>query len=337
MSRIDVYVDNKKVSLAWTRLYVRKSLDEICHIIDVDIPLRERSKVREHQHISVYFTEGQIERNVTMGYIDTITVEGTAQKQAFKITGRSAARDIIDSQWSGEIRDTTLFGIVKKFAADFGLSTDNTVYLPTNTPDPTKSVPLFAWENESPWQKLVQEADNQGFIISSNQANGLYVWKVASGARPEGFRLVEGQTVTDIKSAADATQQFYKYIIKGPYGTEVTGFDKTCPNKRILTLNLTDQTISQEQMKRRCETEIRRRMERRITVTTPGWGLAADQLKSLGSLAKKEIFWEVNFLTPVILPTLGINATLLTSQVEYNADAKSQSCDIQLVNREAYL
>lgn len=338
MSRIDVYVDEKKTALKWKRVYIRKSLDEICHYIEVDLPFSERSKVKKHQHISVYYTNAAVSRNVTMGYIDAISINEDAQRQVYTVVARSAARDIVDSQWSGEIRNTTLYNIVYKLAKEFGtISLKDTVYIPTNTADPTKIVACFSWENESPWQKLVQEADNQGVIITSNQANGLYVWTVASGSRPEGFSLVEGQTVTNIRNDDNGTQQFYKYILKGPYGLETTGFDKTCPNNRILTLNLTDQNISLEQMKRRCETEIRRRRERRITVTCPGWGLSEAHLKSLGSLDKKEIFWECNFLTPVKLPGIGVDATLLTCQIEYFADEKTEHCDVQTVNREAYL
>ncbi|WP_020613099.1 hypothetical protein [Sediminispirochaeta bajacaliforniensis] len=334
MSKVDVYVNNKRTNLHWLSVYIRKSLDEICHYIEVELPTSERSKVEKHQHISVYYSNPMVKRNVTMGFIDDISLDNTARDEKLVVTARSAARDIIDSSWSDEITDKTLLGVVKYIADRFSIDVS---CMPTSNGDFTKLVSSFAWENESPWQKLIQAADNQGFILTSSQTGGLYIWEVAGGVRKEGFKLIEGQSVRSIKDSDKGSEQYHTYVIKGPDGNSVTAYDKSCQNNRILTLNLTDQTITKDQLSRRAETEIRRRRERRITVSVADWGLSLAQLKKLGNLSGKEIFWETNFLTPVKLPSLSIEANLLTSQIEYKADAKSMSCDIQLVPREAYL
>ena len=334
MSKVSVYVDKKKTLLNWVRVYVRKSLDEICHYMEIRLPKSERAKIEKHQHIAVYYANSLVERNLTMGYIDNISLDSTAKEETLIVTARTAARDIIDSSWSDEIRNKTLLGVTSYVANPFDI---DVTCMPTNEGDFTSLISTFGWENESPWQKLIQAADNQGFILTSSQIGGLYIWKVASGVRREGFKLIEGQSVRAIKDVDEGSEQFYKYIIKGP-DESITAYDKTCSRSgRVLTINLTDQSITKEQLQRRAETEIRRRRERRVTVTCPDWGLSENQLKKLGSLSGKEIFWETNFLTPVTLPSLDIDANLLTSQIEYNADNKNLSCDIQLVNREAYL
>jgi prophage tail gpP-like protein len=90
-------------------------------------------------------------------------------------------------------------------------------------------------------------------------------------------------------------------------------------------------------LERRAEAEKNRRKETKTVVTVPSWGLTDGQIISMGETAGKEIFWVPNILIPVKVPSLGLNAKLLISEVEYSASADAVSCDITLVNREAYL
>jgi len=82
---------------------------------------------------------------------------------------------------------------------------------------------------------------------------------------------------------------------------------------------------------------MRRRKETKTIITVPGWGLTNEQIKSLGETNGMEIYWVPNILIPVKVPTLGLDAKLLISEVEYTAAADAMSCDITLVNREMYL
>jgi prophage tail gpP-like protein len=207
--------------------------------------------------------------------------------------------------------------------------------MPTNTPDPTETVTDFQFENESPWAKLLTEADSQGFLFTSNEAGGLYLWRVASGLRGEGFHLTEGGNVKNIQWKENGAQQFHEYVVCGG-GEPVSVIDPTCKNNRILTIDMTDPLMPKTKLKRRAETEMRRRKENRTTVTTSGWGLSDEQIKNLGVTAWKEIFWNPNFLIPIKIPSLGLDANLLISEVEYTADDKSMATDLTLVNRDAY-
>lgn len=119
-------------------------------------------------------------------------------------------------------------------------------------------------------------------------------------------------------------------------GNQGKAIDSTCPNKRKLTINLSEFITDQEQLNRRAKTEMLRRRENKITCTLSGWGLTEEQIRKLGGTYHKEIFWEVNLLIPVKLPSCNVNANMLISQVEYTADTKSFSCDVTLVKPEAY-
>jgi len=83
---------------------------------------------------------------------------------------------------------------------------------------------------------------------------------------------------------------------------------------------------------------MRRRQENNITVSVSGWGLDDDHLKALGQTIKKEVFWNVNFLIPVNIPSSGVSGkNLLISQAELKADQTAMTCDLTLVNKERYL
>ena len=224
-------------------------------------------------------------------------------------------------------------GIAKHIAGKFGIECS---WFPSNRPDPTSTVNYFAWQNESPWAKLLTEADAQGFLITGNEAGGLYIWQPAATARSEGFNATEGRNVKTIEWRENGAEQYHEYVVSGAFGDAVV-IDTTCNNNRILTIDLTDEAVGEEKRLRRAQTEMRRRREKRATVTVSGWGLSDRRIRELGNTSGKELFWTPNFLIPVRMPSLGLSANLLTAEVEHEADDKSMQTTITLVNREAYL
>lgn len=352
MSEVAVAVWNsaskKYVDISWRRVMVRKSLDEICHYAEVEISESERNLVHKHgiiqvRFLSQYITEGRNAYSgkygfhpVTTVYIDEIDEETEKNSRGIIVSGRSAARDIIDSKWSGTIlRQPTLLELLRQIAGEVGFDKEDVICLPTTSGDITKNVNSFSWENESPWAKLLTVADAQGFIITSNQLGGLYIEQPARSTCNWGFAIEEGVNVRHPRRSESGAEQFHEYIVNGS-GKQGTATDSTCPNKRKLTINLSEFIIDQEQLNRRAKTEMLRRRENKITCTLSGWGLTEEQIKKLGGTYHKEIFWEVNLLIPVKLPSCDVNANMLISQVEYTADSKTFSCDVTLVKPEAY-
>lgn len=352
MSEVAVAVWNAKarkyVDISWKHVRVRKSLDEICHYVEVEIPESERGMVHKHGIIQVrflsrYITEGRDSYGgkygfhpVTTVYIDEIDEETEKDAHGIIVAGRSAARDIIDSKWSGTILgQPTMLTVLRQIAGEFGFSENDVICLPTTAGDITKPVFSFSWENESPWAKLLTVADAQGLIITSNQLGGLYIEQPARSACNWGFAIEEGVNVRHPRRSESGAEQYHDYIVNSG-GLQGTATDSTCPNKRKLTINLSEFVIDQEKLDRRAKTEMLRRREDKIVCTLSGWGLTEAQIQKLGGTYHKEIFWEVNLLIPVKLPSCGVNANMLISQVEYTADSKTFSCDVTLVKPEAY-
>ena len=323
--------------LLWRKVKIRKSLDEICHSVELELPASERNKIKRHDKIVVRvfnpnYTDSDQKRRVTTVFIDEITDFVKPGQKSLTVLGRSPARDIIDSTWSDTILGSASFeDIAKKIADKFKIPLAR---MPKDS-KPTDPVPSFSWENESPWTKLLSEVDNEGFIFTSNEAGGLYLWKVATGVRKEGFRLSEGQNIRNIQTTENGAGQYHTYIVKGG-GKEKKETDETCKNNRVLTINLTDLIVSEQVLKRRALTEKLRRQEIKTVVTVSGWGLSDHQLKALGSTGEKEVFWNPNFLIPVKIPSSNLDGNYLISQVEQIADQSSFTSDITLVNPKVY-
>ncbi|MDR1250183.1 MAG: hypothetical protein LBK63_12890 [Treponema sp.] len=338
MSRLIVKNATSGAELLWRHIVIKKSLDNICHTLELELPSSERSKVRKHEKIEVRYENPHVKdsggrRLVTTVMVDEITASADVAKHSFLVMGRSPARDIIDSTWGGFLMDMTLYEITKNIGDKFGIPCVN---IPANRGDPTSRVAIFSWENESPWTKLIAEADSQSFLLTANEAGGLYIWQPEGAARKEGFNLAEERNIKSIEWKENGAEQYHEYIVAGGFGAESV-IDETCKNNRVLTIDLTYPEIDQERLRRRAQTEMRRRRENRTTVTVSGWGLTDVQIKNLEATSGKEIFWVPNLLIPVSMPSLGLQANLLIAEVEQEADQETMSSTITLTNREAYL
>jgi prophage tail gpP-like protein len=341
MSRIILQNATQGKELLWRHIRIHKSLDEICHTLEAEIAPQERTKIRRHDKIEVRVENPLVrdsggKRRITTVLVDEITASADVSKHSLRIIGRSPARDIIDSRWDetneNQNQNQKLGELLKRICKKFNI---DSATFPTNKPDPTRLVENFNFDNESPWPKLIAEADNQGFILSSNEAGFLYLWEVAGAVCP-GFKLTEGVNIKDVRWTENGAEQFHEYIVKGG-GNTAQKPDNTCPGSRVLTINITDENIALTKLERRAETEMRRRRERRVTVSTAGWGLTDTQIKNLGDTSEKEIYWTPNTIIPISMPSLGLDDKLLIAEVEQEAGAGVWSSTITLVNRDAYL
>ena len=336
MSRIIVKNATSGAEILWRRVKIKKSLDDICHTLELEIPASERSKVRKHDKIEVRYdnalvTDSGGKRRVATVLIDEITASADVSQRSVLVIGRSPARDIIDSTWGGMFMNMTLREVTQKICGEFGITCDS---FPTDKPDPTQTIRMFSWENESPWTKLITEADSQNFILTSNEAGDLYLW--TAGINHKEFHLTEGRNIKTIEWKENGAEQYHEYIMKGGFGNPVSVIDTTCKTSRRLTINSTYPEIDQEKLQRRARTEMNRRRENRVTVTVSGWGLTDTQIRNLGETSGKEIFWVPNLLIPVSMPSLGLEANLLIAEVELEADTTAMGGTITLVNRSAY-
>jgi len=340
---------NNISKLIWRSIRIKKSLDNICHTLELELPISEHTKVHIHDMLKVRYghpsfdiVENKNYGFVTTVLVDEITINIDTKNSSMLVIGRSPARDIIDSTWSdgrtsNADRNVTLLKLTQYIASRFcRINTERDISCGGDT-DFTKPVPQsFTWQNESPWMKLLAEADNQGFIITANEAGGLYIWNLGRAAQHEGFSLTEKQNIKTIEWKKNGAEQYREYVVNAGTKSEKAE-DWNCPDGRILTIDLTEPILEPEKIKRRAQTERRRRMETRLTVTVSGWGITDAQIDKLGkTLAGREIFWGLNFIIPVSIPALRYQDNLLIAEVEFEASVASVSSTITLVNKAAY-
>lgn len=347
MEKVIVYNATTGKELLWRSIKIRKSLDEICHTLELELSPSEKAKVKRHNRLKV-ICANRLDRDfggkrcITTVLVDEVTSSADISKSCLMVLGRSPARDIIDSVWSDHDdfsfasfdTEQTLKMIATKIAEKFNIRCDTFGY--EGVDDPTEIVPYFLFENESPWTKLIDEADNQGYIFTSNEEGNLYLWKAGAGNRPEPFYITEGINARNIRWTENGAEQFHEYVLKGMSGS-VHIIDNTCPGNRVLNIVIIDPFVDEEKLRRRAEVEMHRRQGDKVTVTVSGLGLTDAQIESLGDTTGKEIYWSPNLLIPVRIPSLGLNKKLLISEVEYKVDAEAMSCDLTLVNREEYV
>lgn len=323
--------------LQWNRVHIKKSLDEICHSLTLELPISQKDLLHKHDTIEVRFYNKHITHNsgnlrVTTVRIDEITDTTDSGRKYITVQGRSPARDIIDSTWTGSAGGADLLAVSQSIASRFNIFVQ---HLPTDRND-TETVSVFDWNCESPWTQLVNAAENQGYVFTSNEAGELYLTKSGRDASQWHFILAEGVNIKSVETTESGAEQFHEYVVVSS-GLEGRAIDPLCNNKRILTLNLSDFKLDQEKANRRAQIELYRRRKRTTTVTVSGWGLTDAQIKSFETTNKKELFFNPNFLIPVYIPSAGLDCTMMISEVEYRAEPTAFDCTISLVNPEVYM
>ena len=323
--------------LVWNKIQITKSLDEICHSLTLELPVGQRTNIAVHDKVEVRFYNKYITHNngnlrVTTVLIDEITDTTDNGRKYITVLGRSPARDIIDSAWTGKAGGSDLLTVAKSIAGQFDIIVD---HLPRGQNN-TETVSSFEWDCESPWTKLLNAADNQGYVFTSNEAGDLYLTKSGRDAEQWHFILAEGTNIKSVETTEAGAEQYHEYIVVSS-GVQGSAIDGRCKNKRVLTLNLSDFNLDPEKAKRRALIELYRRRKRTIKVTVSGWGLTDEQIKSFGSTEEKELFFNPNFLIPVYIPSAGIDGKMMISEVEYCAEPTAFDCTVSLVNPEVYM
>lgn len=336
---------NGKAYENFSRLYIRLGLDEICQYLEMDVS--KAQTVHKHDTLKVLYAIDGFERLVATVRVDAISRLLNSNSQSYRISGRSAARNIVDSSYSEQWRGLRLYEIVQRIARRFGIAT-------ANYAGRTDVIEQFEFEAESPWQKLQTAASAQGCVLYSSQSGGLYLNTVAATQRPEPFSLVQNRNIEEISIEEDGSGQFYRYEVVGERGVGVA-IDESCKDtKRIMSVNMSDSTMSLKELRRWARVQMQRRRSNTIKVRLLGWGLDKQGLDVVRDMAAQkhadekkrklygfETLWQPNMYVPIRLDAYKIGTERpeyrLVSSVEYAVEADSISCNVSLKPREDYL
>lgn len=337
---IKIYVKSDKLKTNLIKFYslnIRKSIDEICHFVEITCPLSEFKRIQRHDKIFIkaLIDWNKEERAVSYILVDDITANLNVNEKTMTIIGRSYARDIVDSSDTGTINNGTLVQIVQRIAKKY--NPDILVqHYPTDF-DASPNIEFFDWENENVWQKLLNTAENNGYAIMSNNKSNLYVWKRTTHlANNANHKFVEGVNIISASLNRKGYEQFNKYCIKGNY-EDIEKIDSTCKTKRVFTMHFTDEFISLKELSNRCESELNRRKSDELNIEVAGFGLSDDEIakRNITNSSKVEVFYEPKQLIPVEIPSFNISEKMVVKSVSYNLNKNDFSSYLTLLSKGA--
>jgi prophage tail gpP-like protein len=161
MSRIIVKNATSGKKLLWRHIKIKKSLDDICHTLELEIPAGERAKIHRHEKIEARYENSLVKdsggrRRVATVMVDEITAGADVSKHSVMIMGRSPARDIVDSAWGGDndgfLLNNTLYRITKHICGKFKIACG---IIPKDQGDITEPVAVFPGRTKAPGQNLL--------------------------------------------------------------------------------------------------------------------------------------------------------------------------------------
>ena len=100
-----VVTHNGKAYENFSRLYIRLGLDEICQYLEMDASSPHAQAIHKHDTLKVSYVIDGFERLVATVRVDAISRLLNSNSQSYRISARSAARNIVDSSYSEQWRD----------------------------------------------------------------------------------------------------------------------------------------------------------------------------------------------------------------------------------------
>ncbi|SMF94356.1 Mu-like prophage tail protein gpP [Methylomagnum ishizawai] len=269
---------------------------------------------------------------VVTGHVDRTLVEFDAQRHTLTVQGRDAAGDLVDSSavpaHGGQWLKTDLLTIARELAAPFKVP----VAAGADLGEPFDSFTLQS--GETVHEAIDRMARMRGLLPMSDGRGGLVLAR--AGTATAGA-LIEGQNIKAARAELDLTGRYSTYICRGQiqaldhldadtaYGLQGTAGDPGVERHRPLVVLAEDQG-HQASIDARAEWECRRRAARgaRLYITVQGWR------DSSGAL------WKPNTRSAIRSPTLGVDGTLLISEVRQTLDGEGTLTQLTLGQPEAF-
>ncbi len=312
MSDLLIKIEGKEY-LTWTTFYLKKSLEEVAHSFNFSVKAGAGiHKIQKHDDVKILFGG----KSYTAGRIDKTIHTLSKDSNVYSYAGRSYVRDLIDSSATAHYEGWYLTAIFDHLCAIY--------HVPYDKPDDVKTsiVKKFALTAESPWQKMVAEALNQGLIFTSDLVGGVILGKASSEKLPAV--LEEGVNFQQMEEEADGSSQFSAYTVRsGDRQGQVLDPDIGTKFQRPLDIYIDRETMTGE-LKKRAEMEMKRGQSKKYRITLGSWKYAEGK------------YWDVNYQVKVKSPTFELDKYLLITQVEFFLRERRKHVVLTLEEKELY-
>lgn len=326
---------NGKEYGGWKGLQVTRSLEAIAHGFSFEFNDRWKGQdvrwpISEGDAVEIYYGDTL----VITGYVDSRTVELSADNRSMSVAGRSKAGDLVDSSAvlsSWEFLNVRADKIISTLIAPFGLkvSTQN-----VTLPAPRQR---FAVNPGDSVFEVIDRLCRLSKLLPVSDASGNIILTQAGKTRAV-TELVEGENIKSLSASFSYSDRFYKYTASGQHpdthgflgaenaaGVQGSAYDKNIRQTRVLMIRAEGTATAQDAKDRAVwESVSRSGKGGQFTVTVPGWEQGDGTL------------WPVNSLVRLRSPSAGINADLLITQATHVYDeTNGKITNLALKRKEA--
>lgn len=267
------------------------------------------------------------------GYVDSVETGIDASQRTIAISGRDKTGDFVDCSafhTPGEYRNKTLKQIAEILAGPFGIS----VKIEGSLGAP---FPKFVIDpGETAFQALERAARLRGLLLFNNGQGSVVIGKTAASKATTG--LQQGENILEARSSFTMNERFSEYVVLGQLTMPDTELlpeqkvhiqgkatDKGISRYRPLVIRAEGPcTNAQAKVRAQWEATVRAARAAKFEVTTVGWK------KADGSL------WTINELVELKSEWLGVDMTLLCSEIRYQYGDRGEITSLTLERPDAY-
>jgi prophage tail gpP-like protein len=278
--------------------------------------------------------------SVITGYVDKLSLSGSATSRTLSVTGRDRAADIVDcsvlipdastkgNKWTYKNVDIAHFAT--QIAAQHNVSVSVQPGLVLKK-DPS----IVAHPGESGFEAIKRAAASAGVLVVSDGTGGIVLTQAGTA---RAAALVEGENIKEASVEFDATERFRRYLISSqPPGTDDANGEATRVQaqatdtdvkreNRVLVIR-PEKGLGAAAARRRADWEARIRAAKAATatITVQGWRQPGGAL------------WPINAIVPVRASRLiRIEGDMLISQVDFSVGPDGKITQLRLVRPDAF-
>jgi len=328
---------NGKGHEGWTQVVIKRSMKAIAGSFSLSVSDRWAEEKQGLPVVPGDECRVQIGTDVVItGYVDAVETQIDSSARSITISGRDKTADLVDcsvegqpSQW----KNLSLKQLLQKLATPFGVDV---------TLDATllALVPGDKWTyqpGESVFENMDRAARVCGVLLM-NTGNGK-ILVTRAGSTRAATELVQGENILTASASFDQKGRYSVYKVKSQavplegddgdpapsFGAMGTATDAGVTRYRPLVI-MAESAANKAMCQKRAQWEVAVRTGKgsRVAVKVPGWRQGDGKL------------WQVNQLTKVNAPWLGINIELLITDLSFTKGDGGTFTDMQLEPVQAY-
>lgn len=329
---------NGKSFEGWQQISVKRSLKAISGAFSLTVV----DKWAEQQ-IAWQITPGdecsiQIgDDTVLTGYVDSVSPRFDASSRSFSVSGRDKTGDLVDcsiDQKPGSWSNISFLGLAKKLASpfDIGVTIDDNLSV-------SSLLPIFpAWkvnQGETCFESIERAARLRGVLLVNDGEGNILITQ--AGTDRASSELVQGENILEASADYNQKERFSRYVVK----SQTNGLDGVDPSvdfscqgvatdagvtryRPVVIVAEGAATAAVCRTRARWESAVRLGKSTQVRVKVAGWR------QNNGDL------WEVNQLTTVKSPWLGLNLELLITETNFSKSDGGTFTDLLLEPAQAY-